>query len=195
MGRLGGGDDDALEVELKAAATGDAQGPDGSAWSWGRLMRTLHDSAGWFLDARNNFRFAGDEVEAERAEVWRQKVIQVIDALSELYREWPDLGLDERGRLGLPHAMFIIAGIVGAGVIAWAYNASQAAQALRDVSIAAINVCAADPNSEACIQARAIADGAQDAIKDSGDSIATAIGGGLGLIAIAAGAAIFLSRK
>ncbi len=172
-------------------AAGATDPRNGERFTWGRLIRKLLDAANDYREARDNFRAKGMTFEADDAEQSRARVIAVYDELAELYREWPDLGLDERGALnGLPVPLIAIAGIIG-GAAVWWWAVGQAFQAgrLLILSREASSACDVDPEGERCRQAREDVREAEKTLQESGVSIT---GGGFGALGLVAGVGLAL---
>jgi hypothetical protein len=130
---------------------------------FGRLMVELSGAKLDYQTARDDYRASGDHAASERAEQARADVAAVYDALAQLYRLWPSLGLadfdeGQGGGLGvLPvivPILLAVAAVVGSlGLLAWAYSQITQAGTQRQIAQIAKNACASSPSSPACLQA------------------------------------------
>ncbi len=135
---------------------------------FGRLMRQLSDTMQSWRIARDHYQAAGAETQAIEAEGQYQIVRRVYDALAELYRIDPELGIGAfSGELGvLPLVVSVIwavAGLIGSaglGGFAWAQIEASGVAAQRAQT--AQSVCAVDPGSQSCRDAIAGAGPAEE---------------------------------
>jgi hypothetical protein len=156
---------------LIAAVKGDALDPrSGVRFTWGQLVGKLLNGASDAREARDNFRELGDDYAAEQAEKLRAAIMGVYNNLAELYRTWPDLGLDEQGRLrGLPAGLLTVAVVIGgASIWWWAVSQAVAAATMLATSIREWSACSDDPGSRACEQATLAAGKAAKAYEEGG---------------------------
>jgi len=177
--------------QLKASVrpSGAVDPVSGDRWTWGALMIKLNHAMSDYRAARDNFAAVGDEVGAADAQKWLDAVMNVRDYLAELYREWPDLGIDEQGRLsGFPVPLIGIAGIIaGSAIWWWAVSQAAAAANMLIASQRAISICEDNPGSPECAAAQAESGQASQAYAEGGINVG---GAGFGAAGLAVGAFI-----
>ena len=186
-GPMGAGPVDRVVDEIKAML-------DAGTQRFARFMVDLQGVVTDWREARDRFAAIGTDdaaIAAYAAEEGRKRTLAVYDALAGVfYRAWPDIGLQGERGMGfawlavLPfviQAAQAIALIIGAySLFAWVDTSRQTAQANRTQADNAQRICAANPNSPACLEAMRVA---AQGVPPPPDPIAGALAG-LGKIAM-----------
>ena len=129
---------------------------------FGAFMVRLQTTASQYREAREGFSAAGDEAAADEAQRQYDRTMQVYDALAQVYRVAPDLGIAdfEQGAssdgdlgwlpivLGIAKAISMIVG--SAGLLAWAASAFRDSGSRQELAAVARSACAVDPDSPGC---------------------------------------------
>lgn len=163
MAQLAGG--------LKTLIDGSAVTVGGVRYDWNRLIQTILVAVDDYKEAAETYDEAGEPAEADIARAASDTALSVYNNLAELYREWPNLGLESQlgGALGVawPAALVGVAAITGVSVVAWARMESFKARTMLDLTREVRRACAALPtNEEECNAAREAAGMALAAIKE-----------------------------
>ena len=184
-----------LAAGLKTLIDGSAITVEGTRYDWNTLIQTILTAVDDYKEAAQTYEEAGDPAAAEAARDASNTALSVYNNLAELYREWPELGLEGQlsGALGVawPAALIGIAAITGVSVVGWARMESFKAKAMLDLTREVRRACANQPsNQEECNAAREAAGLALEALK-AGTRITADVGAkgtaaalGLGALAL-----------
>ena len=172
----------------------------GRVYNWNALVQALLNAASNYRDAGDLYFEHGDELAEAEARAGYSEVMGVYNALAELYREWPDLGIDpQTGRLsGWPAALLAISAyLTGAGIVVYAASRLVASGHMVQTAREAADICGQAPASEACAEARRAAEDAGRNYREGGADLALGLGAGMGGLVLVAGAGLLfaLSRK
>jgi len=186
---------------LKTLIDGSSISYGGRRYDWNTLVQTLLTAVNDYKEAAANYGAAGEEAQADIAKAASDTALSVYNNLAELYREWPDLGLESRpGVLGVawPAALLGIATVTGGGVVAWAHMEAEKAQTMLQLTRQVRRACAGPSIDEECNAAREAAGIALEAIRQ-GTTIRADVGAkgaaaALGLGALALVALFFWSK-
>jgi hypothetical protein len=156
---------------LKTLIDGASVTYEGTRYDWNTLIQTILVAVDDYKEAAATYEEAGEPAKAELARAASDTALTVYNNLAELYREWPELGLE--GQLGAalgvawPAALVGVAAITGVSLIGWARMESFKARTMLDLTREVRRACANLPtNEEECNAAREAAGMALAAIRE-----------------------------